>query len=124
MGMNTIRVYKVFSADRVLQLCWSFNHKWNFPTCDGEVFYSRAEAQACIDACNDPNEEWEILDFKLVPTNREVELACYEKGCQETLTVYLGPGAGGEECYAYDKDGKYLADMRDQVFYCEKHMPT
>jgi hypothetical protein len=43
--------------------------------------------------------------------------------CKRKITVYLGRGAGGEDCYAYDKKGKFLADLRNQVWYCHTHQP-
>lgn len=42
--------------------------------------------------------------------------------CPETTTVYLGSGLHhGAWCYAYDEEGNYLANLRDQSYVCEQH---
>lgn len=46
-----------------------------------------------------------------------------QRPCRRCITVYLGPGAGGEDCYIYDKKGNYLADVRNHVWYCHSHQP-
>lgn len=40
--------------------------------------------------------------------------------CPCTMRVYTHSGLhSGAWCYAYDWDGKYLANLRDQSYYCE-----
>lgn len=52
---------------------------------------------------------------------KKTKLICFESGCRNYITVYLTVGAGGENCYAYDKKGNFLADLRNKVYYCKKH---
>jgi hypothetical protein len=51
----------------------------------------------------------------------KVRLPCSHAGCRRTITVYAKPGCHrGAFCYVYDKDGNFLADLRDQSFDCGK----
>ena len=50
-----------------------------------------------------------------------VILYCYQDGCKRTRVSYLRPGPGGPDHYVVNKNGKFLADLRDKVFTCSKH---
>lgn len=48
-----------------------------------------------------------------------VRLACGTEGCKNKITVYAAPGChNGAFCYVYDREGNYLADLRNQWFKC------
>jgi hypothetical protein len=58
------------------------------------------------------------------PVRREVtqilniKLFCYARGCNNYTK-----GKEGYNGNFYDEDGKTYADLRNQVWYCDKHKP-
>jgi predicted DNA-binding protein YlxM (UPF0122 family) len=51
----------------------------------------------------------------------QLRLVCQEKGCHRWCIVYLRPGCAGPDHYACDINGKYRANLRDEVFFCKRH---